>query len=140
MPIQAPLTQQIIGMAYRIANPLGHGLIEKVGNCKADLIVDARAILEAKAIQALGDVDGAQGLAEELEPWNSRSRTSSHASASPAGTGTNTDPRDERGWVSPADLHSSLPGNTTGLPTAPSAPPAPAGVPPPAPAPAGSHR
>ncbi len=30
MPIQDPLTQQIIGLCYRIANTLGHGFIEKV--------------------------------------------------------------------------------------------------------------
>lgn len=30
MPIQDPLTQQIIGMCYRIANTLGHGFVEKV--------------------------------------------------------------------------------------------------------------
>lgn len=30
MPIQDPLTQQIIGFCYRIANTLGHGFIEKV--------------------------------------------------------------------------------------------------------------
>lgn len=30
MPIQDPLTQQIIGLCYRIANTLGHGFVEKV--------------------------------------------------------------------------------------------------------------
>ena len=30
MPIQDPLTQQIIGFCYRIANTLGHGFVEKV--------------------------------------------------------------------------------------------------------------
>ena len=30
MPIQDPLTQQIIGLCYRIANTLGHGFAEKV--------------------------------------------------------------------------------------------------------------
>jgi len=30
MPIQDPLTQQIIGFSYRIANTLGHGFVEKV--------------------------------------------------------------------------------------------------------------
>ena len=30
MPIQDPLTQQIIGLCYRIANNLGHGFVEKV--------------------------------------------------------------------------------------------------------------
>ncbi len=30
MPIQDPLTQQIIGLCHRIANTLGHGFAEKV--------------------------------------------------------------------------------------------------------------
>ena len=30
MPIQDPLTQQIIGFCYRIATTLGHGFVEKV--------------------------------------------------------------------------------------------------------------
>ena len=30
MPIQDPLTQQIIGLCYRVANTLGHGFAEKV--------------------------------------------------------------------------------------------------------------
>jgi len=30
MPIQAPLTQQIIGFRHRFANTLGHGSVEKV--------------------------------------------------------------------------------------------------------------
>jgi len=30
MPIQAPITQQITGFCYRIANTLGHGFVEKV--------------------------------------------------------------------------------------------------------------
>ena len=30
MPIQDPLTQQIIGLCYRVANTLGHGFVEKV--------------------------------------------------------------------------------------------------------------
>lgn len=30
MPIQDPLTQQIIGLCYRVANILGHGFAEKV--------------------------------------------------------------------------------------------------------------
>ena len=29
MPIQDPLTQQIIGLCYRVANTLGHGFVEK---------------------------------------------------------------------------------------------------------------
>lgn len=93
MPIQDPLTQQIIGFCYRIANTLGHGFVEKVyenalavelrrakvtfvqqqpvevfyegqkvGRYKADPIVEGRVIVEAKAIQALSDVDIAQGL------------------------------------------------------------------------------
>ena len=93
MPIQDPLTQQIIGLCYRIANTLGHGFAEKVyenalafelrrakvafvqqqsvevfyegekvGHYKADLIVEGRVIVEVKAIQALTDVDVAQGL------------------------------------------------------------------------------
>ena len=93
MPIQDPLTQQIIGLCYRIANTLGHGFAEKVyenalafelrrgkatfvqqqsvevfyeeekvGHYKADLIVEGRVIVEVKAIQALSDVDVAQGL------------------------------------------------------------------------------
>jgi GxxExxY protein len=35
---------------------------EKVGQYKADLIVEGRVIVEAKAIQALSDVEVAQGL------------------------------------------------------------------------------
>ena len=35
---------------------------EKVGHYKADLIVEGRVIVEVKAIQALSDVDVAQGL------------------------------------------------------------------------------
>lgn len=93
MPIQDPLTQQIIGLCYRIANTLGHGFVEKVyenalafelrratvafaqqqsievfyegekvGQYKADLIVEGRVIVEVKAIQALSEVDVAQGL------------------------------------------------------------------------------
>jgi GxxExxY protein len=93
MPIQDPLTQQIIGLSYRVANTLGHGFVEKVyenalafelrrakvpfvqqkvvevfyeganvGRYKADLIVEDRVIVEIKAIQALSDVDVAQGL------------------------------------------------------------------------------
>ena len=93
MPIQDPLTQQIIGFCYRIANTLGHGFVEKVyenalafefrkaklafaqqqtvevfyegervGHYKADLIVEGRVIVEVKAIQALSEVDVAQGL------------------------------------------------------------------------------
>jgi GxxExxY protein len=30
MPIQDPLTQQIIGLSYRVANTLGHGFVENV--------------------------------------------------------------------------------------------------------------
>ncbi|BDU71515.1 GxxExxY protein [Mesoterricola silvestris] len=93
MSIQDPLTQQIIGFSYRVANTLGHGFVEKVyenalafefrkakiafaqqqtvevfyegervGHYKADLIVEGRVIVEVKAIQALSDVDVAQGL------------------------------------------------------------------------------
>jgi len=93
MPIQDPLTQQIIGFCHRIANTLGHGFAEKVyenalafefrkaklafaqqqtvevfyegervGHYKADLIVEGRVIVEVKAIQALSEVDVAQGL------------------------------------------------------------------------------
>ena len=93
MPIQDPLTQQIIGLCYRIANTLGHGFVEKVyenalafelrrakiafvqqqsievfyeeekvGHFKADIIVEGRVIVEVKAIQALSDIDVAQGL------------------------------------------------------------------------------
>ena len=93
MPIQDPLTQQIIGLCYRIANTLGHGFVEKVyenalafelrrakiafvqqqsievfyegekvGHYKADLIIEGRVIVEVKAIQALSDIDVAQGL------------------------------------------------------------------------------
>lgn len=93
MPIQDPLTQQIIGLCYRIANTLGHGFVEKVyenalafefrrakipfaqqqaievfyegekvGQYKADLIVEGQVIVEVKAIQALSEVDVAQGL------------------------------------------------------------------------------
>ncbi|BDU73617.1 GxxExxY protein [Mesoterricola silvestris] len=93
MPIQDPITQQIIGLSYRVANILGHGFVEKVyenalafelrrakvtfaqqkvldvfyegarvGRYKADLVVEGRVIVEVKAIQALGDVDVAQGL------------------------------------------------------------------------------
>jgi GxxExxY protein len=93
MPIQDPLTQQIIGLCYRIANTLGHGFVEKVyenalafelrrakipfvqqqlidvfyegqrvGRYKADLVVEGRVIVEVKAIQALSEVDVAQGL------------------------------------------------------------------------------
>ena len=48
MPIQDPLTQQIIGLCYRIA--------------------EGRVIVEIKAIQALGEVDVAQGTGDmELE-------------------------------------------------------------------------
>ena len=93
MPIQDPLTQQIIGLSYRVANTLGHGFAEKVyenalafelrrakiafeqqkvievfyegqrvGRYKADLVVEGRVIVEVKAIQALSEVDVAQGL------------------------------------------------------------------------------
>jgi hypothetical protein len=30
MPIQDPLTQQIICLSYRVANALGHGFVEQV--------------------------------------------------------------------------------------------------------------
>jgi len=82
MPIQAPLTQQIIGFRHRFANTLGHGSVEKVfenalvlqvrsrsgyeaerfGPHKADLIAEGHVIAEVKAIQALSEVDVAQGL------------------------------------------------------------------------------
>ena len=102
MPIQDPLTQQIIGLCYRIANTLGHGFAEKVyenalafefrrakvsssrsrcstrgrklgttrptSSSKALLqqieqcSICCKSIVEVKAIQALSEVDVAQGL------------------------------------------------------------------------------
>ena len=47
---------------------MGHGFVEKVyegekvGHYKADLVVEGGVIVEVKAIQALSEVDVAQGL------------------------------------------------------------------------------
>ena len=80
MPIQDPLTQQIIGLCDRIANTLGHGFAEKVyenalafelRRAKVAFVqqqsieqcsICCKSIVEVKAIQAMSDVDVAQGL------------------------------------------------------------------------------
>ena len=78
MTVNDPLTEQIIGCCYRVANELGYGFLEKVyenalahefrkarvnvGNFVADLVVENRVIVELKAAQAIDDAHVAQCL------------------------------------------------------------------------------